>query len=76
MLQTAMPMNSAQIHEEICPEVSPAACPAWKISTSELVTPVIIAMKPATMAEGEESVSGRSGVWVASVMRSILGAAM
>ena len=32
-----MPMEIAQIHEEICPLVSPAACPAWNISTRELV---------------------------------------
>ena len=28
MLQIAMPMDSAQIHDEICPALSPAACPA------------------------------------------------
>ena len=37
MLQIAMPMDSAQIHDEICPALSPAAWPAWNISTSELV---------------------------------------
>ena len=37
MLQIAMPIDSAQIHEEICPVVSPAACPAWNINTRELV---------------------------------------
>jgi hypothetical protein len=40
------------------------------------VTPVIIAIKPATMAEGEESVSGRNGVCVTSVMQSIPEAAV
>ena len=46
------PMEIAQIHEEICPVVRPADWPAWYISTRELVYPVIMAIKPATMAEG------------------------
>ena len=37
MLHTAMPMEIAQIHEEICAVVKPAAWPAWNISTRELV---------------------------------------
>lgn len=37
MLHTAMPIDNAQIHDEICALVSPAAWPAWNISTSELV---------------------------------------
>jgi len=37
MLQIAMPTDSAQIHEEICAVLRPAAWPAWNISTSELV---------------------------------------
>jgi hypothetical protein len=61
MLHTAMPMNSDQIHDDICADVSPAAWPAWKIKTSELVQPVIMAMNPATTAESEESASGRNG---------------
>lgn len=37
MLQMAMPMDRAQIHEAICPLERPAAWPAWNISTRELV---------------------------------------
>jgi hypothetical protein len=36
MVVSAMPIDSAQIHDEICASVS-AARPAWNISTSELV---------------------------------------
>ena len=69
MLQIAMPMNRAQIQEEICALVNPAACPAWNIRTNELVQPVIIAIKPATTAAGELSANGRRRVGVmASVM--------
>ncbi|CAJ7500156.1 Uncharacterised protein [Burkholderia pseudomallei] len=34
---TAMPIDSAQIHDEICASLRCAARPAWNISTSELV---------------------------------------
>jgi hypothetical protein len=34
---TPMPMDSAQIHEAIWASLRCAACPAWIISTSELV---------------------------------------
>lgn len=61
MLHTAMPMNSAHSQDDICTLLRPAAWPAWNISTSELVQPVIMAMKPATTADGDESVSGRNG---------------
>ncbi len=37
MVQNAMPIDSAQIHEEICASLKCAAWPAWNISTSELV---------------------------------------
>ena len=37
IVQTAMPIERAQIHEEICASVRCAARPAWNISTSELV---------------------------------------
>jgi hypothetical protein len=45
-----------------------AACPAWNINTNELVQPVIIAINPATTAEGDVSANGRRRVGeVASV---------
>lgn len=34
---SAMPIDSAQIHDEICASLRCAARPAWNISTSELV---------------------------------------
>jgi len=37
IVHSAMPIDSAQIHEEICASVRCAARPAWNISTSELV---------------------------------------
>ncbi|MDR6353877.1 hypothetical protein Q3H58_000548 [Pseudomonas psychrotolerans] len=37
MVVKAMPMDSAQIQEEICPVLRPAFWPAWNISTRELV---------------------------------------
>ncbi|RMS08436.1 hypothetical protein ALP75_204242 [Pseudomonas syringae pv. actinidiae] len=77
MLHTAMPMNKAHSQDEICTLLRPAACPAWNISTSELVQPVIMAMKPATTADGEVSAngrSGRSGTLRISFMQAFLGA--
>ncbi|VTQ01874.1 Uncharacterised protein [Pseudomonas aeruginosa] len=37
MVARPMPIDRAQIHEEICALLRPAFCPAWNISTSELV---------------------------------------
>ena len=55
MVQQVMPSDRAQIQEAISPLSSPAAWPAWKISTRPLVCPVSMAMKPATSEERELS---------------------
>src|SRR5579862_2838680 len=57
MLVTPVPTPSAQIHEVVCAVVAPSACAAWNTTATELVNPTSTAMKPATTADTEISLS-------------------
>ena len=73
MVQQVIPSDRAQIHEAIIPLSSPAAWPAWKISTRPLVCPVSMAMKPATRAERELSRQNwRSGLADIGALRNMI----
>ncbi len=61
MLVRPVPTPSAHIHEVVCSGVAPRPCAAWNTMATELVKPTSTAMKPATTAENETSLSmGRS----------------
>ena len=57
MLVSPVPTPSAHIHDVICAGVAPRPCAAWNTIATELVKPTSTAMKPATMAESETSLS-------------------